>query len=193
MIEGATAGAKFRLEAGISNRIGRDLECEVRLFSDPLCSRVHAVVFTNEDGWWVRDEKSRNGTFLNGQKIDEARIVDGTHLRLGGTSFIFSETLVEREVSAAPLIAQTVILDRPILNQKSGTIALPTLSETHPEDLLALCDLCVQMLVSEGPDDVIRKALEGLHKATRASWAGFLWITDDGELKPKLVLPETDD
>ncbi|HUE71199.1 MAG TPA: FHA domain-containing protein [Pirellulaceae bacterium] len=69
MTSGARAGAHFILRAGEPTRIGRGLDCDVVL-SDPLSSRVHATVVYQDEGWFVRDAGSRNGTFVNGQKID---------------------------------------------------------------------------------------------------------------------------
>ena len=56
-------GRTFVLQAG-ENLIGRGPECLVVL-TDPLCSRVHAVLEEHDGRWQVRDQ-SRNGTFLNG-------------------------------------------------------------------------------------------------------------------------------
>ncbi|HAY79972.1 MAG TPA: FHA domain-containing protein, partial [Planctomycetaceae bacterium] len=44
------------------------MECQVVL-TDPLSSRIHATIHFGDDAWWVKDAESRNGTFLNGQKI----------------------------------------------------------------------------------------------------------------------------
>src|SRR5262245_3957507 len=71
MTVGPRAGMSQLLDSEQENRIGRDLECAITL-DDPLCSRVHATI--EEDGgvWRIRDEGSRNGTFVNDQKIDDA-------------------------------------------------------------------------------------------------------------------------
>ena len=41
----------------------------------------------------------------------------------------------------------------------------------------------------EDPDEVVRTALEMLLNRTGASVVGFLWLSDDGELKPKQLFP----
>ncbi len=74
------------------NRIGRGLDCHVVL-NDPLSSRVHAVVTSDATGsWFIRDAASRNGTFVNGQKVDEAQLIDGCHVKTGTTEFLFSQS-----------------------------------------------------------------------------------------------------
>src|SRR6185436_19823768 len=91
MTAGQRVGTQFHLVEGKQNRIGRGLECDV-ILADPLSSRVHAIVTCDEGDWWVRDSGSRNGTFVNGQKIDEARLTDGAVLKIGSTEFDFHQT-----------------------------------------------------------------------------------------------------
>ncbi|KRF20869.1 hypothetical protein ASG90_00085 [Nocardioides sp. Soil797] len=50
-------------------RIGRSTGCEVRLPPDPTISRVHAVITAGEQGLRISDADSRNGTFVNGERI----------------------------------------------------------------------------------------------------------------------------
>jgi len=40
----------------------------------------------------VRDAGSRNGTFVNEQKVDEAVLDEGHHLRVGSTEFSFHQS-----------------------------------------------------------------------------------------------------
>ena len=100
MNAGANAGARFELSKEEQNLLGRDWQCKVVL-NDPQCSRVHAEIFRDEDGWWVRDNQSSNGTQVNGQTIDQARLVEGTEIRIGGSTFTFSESQ-KKEAVAIP-------------------------------------------------------------------------------------------
>jgi FHA domain len=49
--------------------IGRANDCRVR-FYDPLVSRKHARVFNADETWQLQDLGSRNGTLVDGQRID---------------------------------------------------------------------------------------------------------------------------
>ena len=62
------------------------------MLSDPLSSRVHAIVQQREGAWLVRDAESRNGTYVNGQKTDEAQLLEGCHLKTGTTEFSFHQS-----------------------------------------------------------------------------------------------------
>lgn len=71
-----------------SARIGRGLECDVTL-NDPSVSRTHAVVDTVGAEPTVRDLGSTNGTFVNGARVEAARLRDGDELRFGNTRVAF--------------------------------------------------------------------------------------------------------
>ena len=73
---------------GGSTRIGRGPECDVTL-NDPSVSRAHAVVDTEGAEPTVRDLGSTNGTFVNGSRVQAARLRDGDELRIGNTRMQF--------------------------------------------------------------------------------------------------------
>ena len=62
------------------------------MLNDPLCSRVHATITFDKAGWRIRDAGSRNGTLVNGQKIDEAMLAEGHYVRIGSTEFTFHQS-----------------------------------------------------------------------------------------------------
>ncbi|HHQ49042.1 MAG TPA: FHA domain-containing protein, partial [Acidobacteria bacterium] len=66
--------------------IGRASHSDITV-PDRSLSRQHARIFRDDDGWWVEDLGSRNGTLLNGQPLVDgpARIAPGDTLGLGST------------------------------------------------------------------------------------------------------------
>jgi len=62
--------------------LGRDPGCDVVL-NDTKCSRRHAVLEDGPEGLFVRDRGSANGVYVNGRRVDEARLRPGDTLRLG--------------------------------------------------------------------------------------------------------------
>jgi len=76
--------------------IGRSPACEVRFQSDSEVSRVHAELERVGDGWIVSDDGlSRNGTYVNGERIVGRRLLhDGDTVRLGHSSATFRQPLV---------------------------------------------------------------------------------------------------
>jgi FHA domain/Domain of unknown function (DUF1707) len=64
--------------------LGRSRRCDV-LLDDDTVSRVHAELRRGDDGWYLRDLSSSNGTFVAGRPIARAeRVVAGERIHLGG-------------------------------------------------------------------------------------------------------------
>jgi two-component system response regulator HydG len=191
MTVGPREGTQFVLAEGKQNRIGRGLDCDV-ILADPLSSRVHAIVLFEDGGWFVRDAGSRNGTYVNNQKIDEARLMAGCVLKVGSTEFEFHESPTKPSDTNRFDHTQTVIHDRSVLQAEEpaefGVEALRDEERAH--DFLTLHQLSMKLLGCTQPDEVVRVSLELLRERVRASVVGFLWASDDGQLKPKLVIPE---
>lgn len=67
--------------------IGRALECYISIL-EPGLSRKHAELELDGDGIVLRDLGSVNGTYVNGEKIDEARLKDGDRMQFERIKFI---------------------------------------------------------------------------------------------------------
>jgi hypothetical protein len=63
-------------------RIGRSLAADIR-FDDPTVSRRHALVVRQPDGVRVLDDRSLNGVFVNGERIEWRALRDGDELVIG--------------------------------------------------------------------------------------------------------------
>ena len=69
--------------------IGRESTCNI-VVSDPNASRRHAELRTNGKGvWTITDMGSTNGTYLNGEQITSAVLVDGDRITVGTTDLVF--------------------------------------------------------------------------------------------------------
>ena len=55
---------------------------------DPTVSRLHGELEVREDGVWVRDLGSRNGTFVDGLQVTGARVPDKSRVRFGSTDLV---------------------------------------------------------------------------------------------------------
>ncbi|MEW6027594.1 MAG: FHA domain-containing protein, partial [Planctomycetota bacterium] len=84
--------------------IGRDAKNNLVLNGDVKCSRHHAEIFTNDNQYFIRDLKSRNGTSVNGIKLNPTaegegeKLINGSTLVVGGSTFEF----VSEEPDSAP-------------------------------------------------------------------------------------------
>jgi predicted component of type VI protein secretion system len=67
--------------------IGRDEECHLRPRSDAI-SRRHCVIAVSEGGVVLRDLGSKNGTYVNGQRVEGTCVLQaGDHLQVGPLQF----------------------------------------------------------------------------------------------------------
>jgi hypothetical protein len=77
---GGRAGEVFALESP-EITIGRSPDCGIFL-DDVTVSRRHAVL-RRQDGYWIEDQGSLNGTFLNRKRIESAQLSDGDEVQIG--------------------------------------------------------------------------------------------------------------
>lgn len=63
-------------------RVGRSLAADVR-FDDPTVSRRHALIVRQADGVRVLDDRSLNGVFVNGDRVEWQELRDGDEIVVG--------------------------------------------------------------------------------------------------------------
>jgi hypothetical protein len=63
-------------------RVGRSLAADVR-FDDPTVSRRHALIVRQPDGVRVLDDRSLNGVFVNGERVEWRVLADGDEIVVG--------------------------------------------------------------------------------------------------------------
>lgn len=85
--KGKLAGKTYKLhEDGFS--IGRGRENDMQL-SDASISRKHARLRYAEGNWFIQDQNSKTGIFVNGKKVQAIRLNSGDHIKIGENTFIF--------------------------------------------------------------------------------------------------------
>lgn len=85
---GALAGKRVRILKG--GLLGRGPQCQL-VIPDPAVSRVHARLFYAQGRWYIQDQGSRSGTFINDRRISRAPLQHNDTVRLGRSSFVFRE------------------------------------------------------------------------------------------------------
>ena len=77
---GGRAGETFHPEG--ETTIGRSPDCGIFL-DDVTVSRKHAVLTERDDGFFIADQGSLNGTFVNRKRVESALLEDGDELQIG--------------------------------------------------------------------------------------------------------------
>jgi pSer/pThr/pTyr-binding forkhead associated (FHA) protein len=75
-------------------RIGRSLAADVR-FDDPTVSRRHALVVRQADGVRLLDDRSLNGVFVNGARVEGRALQDGDEIVVGRYRLMFVRVAAE--------------------------------------------------------------------------------------------------
>ena len=79
---GGRAGEHFTLKADRTT-FGRSPDCDIFL-DDVTVSRQHAVLVERDGAFFIEDQGSLNGTFVNRRRIDSAaRLQDGDEVQVG--------------------------------------------------------------------------------------------------------------
>lgn len=81
--------------------IGRDPRCDVVL-ADPMVSARHAQIAPSPSGYWLTDLGSTNGTFVNGQRVQQVLLRPGDQIRVGATWVRLGAPEISGQVAHAP-------------------------------------------------------------------------------------------
>lgn len=131
--------------------LGRSRSCDLTL-QTPDASRRHAEIVGVGDGWLLRDLGSTNGTYLNGERIEEHQISPGDRIEIGGdlVTFCIVDPALDGGEPGAGDQAQTVLRERPAL----GECVTGDLAEIPPYAVLQMLELGVKsgLLELDTPD-----------------------------------------
>jgi class 3 adenylate cyclase len=84
VVDGVCGGTAFFVPH-VPSVLGRSPDCHLQV-ADPWISSMHALFERRGEELWVVDLESRNGTFVDDERVREAAIVAGSRLRFGKTS-----------------------------------------------------------------------------------------------------------
>jgi len=79
--QGPEIGTRYSV-VGEQTTLGRVPDCDIQL-DDFTVSRQHAVVVRQGSAWLIRDLGSLNGTYVNGERVEEAALTQGDDVQIG--------------------------------------------------------------------------------------------------------------
>jgi pSer/pThr/pTyr-binding forkhead associated (FHA) protein len=86
-----SADATFRLKSGAVKTVGRAPRADFVL-DVALVSRLHCRLTASDDKLEVVDLKSTNGTFVNDERVEKAKLTTGDRLRIGRVELTIRST-----------------------------------------------------------------------------------------------------
>jgi predicted component of type VI protein secretion system len=117
--------------------VGKSSTNLVSLNHDSTVSRIHAVLENLGFAWSIRDVGSRNGTYVNGEKLSAERVLrSGDELRVGKSRIVFWEVKEGDETTAGDATISVAPTQPP-----------PHLTRRELEVLVVMC----RPLVSDDP------------------------------------------
>jgi pSer/pThr/pTyr-binding forkhead associated (FHA) protein len=102
-----------KLPARGSIVLGRSRTCDLALPSADA-SRRHAEILGTRKGFRLRDLGSTNGTFVNGERIEQHQLRPGDRIQIGGSTITFCRVEADVNGDRRAEEAKTVISARPL-------------------------------------------------------------------------------
>lgn len=167
------SGMVFELPHGVT-AFGRRSTNEIQI-NETRVSRSHCKIEGPEGGWMLSDLESKLGTFVNGRRVAQHRLLSGDQVRVGSEVFVFedpdqapvakpvavpqvrplSETAAEKLIPQA--VAEPVLIESPGRQRVRRAIIGLLLAA-----VVALAVAALLRYRRETPEKAVRKAAEML-------------------------------
>lgn len=191
-------GDVYPLQLGTRYKLGRAPTNKLTL-QDDLCSREHAEVFPDGEGWCVRDLASLNGTHVNGEQVRAERSLRPLdEVRVGRTRLVFVEQLTQLPTSAkgdSPRIdkadgleirkrlAQTRYQPEPTLQADEDTVT--DQQRVPPQQAVSvLYRLALDMAGATNPTELCELVVDAVFRATPSEVVAVLALKDGKDPEP---------
>lgn len=144
LLSGSLAGQVFRLKHG-ETLLGRAPDAGIRLENEGV-SRHHAKILMDADNQCIlKDLASTNGTFINGEKIDERELVDGDRIQLGAKAMLkfgfqdsFEEDFQKRQYESATRDPLTACYNKRFFMERFTSEVAFTVRQNKPLSLVMI-------------------------------------------------------
>lgn len=172
---GAEAAERILIRSHLT-LIGRSGECDIRVVGETV-SRIHCAVRRVQTGYMIED-RSRNGTWINGQRTTNGLLRDGDVIRIGPhhlqvelTTARSTGPLPARETGSAPL--------RPVSRALRRT---PQIFVRGLEEGVTLCLTTERITIGRRPGSDLRLEGEKVSRDHAEIWreGESFWLIDSG-------------
>jgi transcriptional regulator with PAS, ATPase and Fis domain len=102
IIHWAHPAVRFTVLGGGAIQLGRAGEGDCYL-PGSVVSRHHATIVPRDRAWWLEDQRSKNGTFLNGQRITSAPLHEQDVVRIGEWVGVVARVSAARVEARSPV------------------------------------------------------------------------------------------
>jgi sigma-B regulation protein RsbU (phosphoserine phosphatase) len=188
---GRASGTRYPLEQP-KIVLGRHPDCDIVTDSSAV-SRYHAKITGRDDGIYIEDIDSRNGTFVNEQRVEQPRRLRCDDVvRICDLIFVFHDEVTQGQILASGRDSTLLVDDE---RDKSSIRKTLDVSSRYSGDsisvnatvkLKAMVDLATQLGKAVGIEPVLSTLLDTLFHLFKQADRGFIvFRTADGHLVPK--------
>lgn len=193
VLQGPDKGRRFDLPDNEPQMIGRSSESLP--LSDQTISRRHAELTPEGDGrWYIRDLKSANGTFVNGVRVNDRRMLrPGDQIRTGASLIVFGED----NGSSSPIGIRVmkkgeidINVERTVeSNDDSMIMAVPEPSQAAETQLRVIYQLVALIGSVLDRQELLERVMDLIFEHFQAD-RGFILLSDADEPKepPKPIV-----
>ncbi len=201
VVNGICGGTVFFLP-DVPTVLGRSAECQVQI-ADPWISSMHAMFEKRGSQLWLVDLESRNGTWVNEHKVNEAPLAPGYRLRFGKTEVELREGLTPRPL--VPLLAEhgTIVRYLADMQAEARQAEEPEPKrDTDPSSrrhtgrgpasrrqIAVLNDIGRALVDAPDLDGALAKILHAVATAVRAERSTILLMDESGRMLPRATEP----
>ncbi len=199
----------YDLREGVPLIVGRAPTCDLPVF-DPTISRRHAEIISDGSALSLRDLGSSNGTFVNGAKVEKAKITVDDQLAFGKVSFklmsfgIPTPGTAQPIVTPRPPIGATIVRQMPVRDSAAAIQSLnepPTgrmtkqivsplsapPSDKSQQKLATLLEVSKGLTRAVDVDTILDKIVGYAYQTLEVDRVAILLLDTQGELVPKIA------
>ena len=199
----------FEIKPGAPQVVGRAMTSDIPVF-DPTISRRHAELAVEGDQVSVRDLGSSNGTFVNGNRVQEFRLASGDFVTFGKVRFQLKDlappaaaipTAPAKKEEKEPPPGATIVRQLPVRDSKGmlasalrtsdpAQVAMQTKtdSDRQAERLKTLLQVSTYFNAAKSVDALLSKIAESCFKVFDVDRVSILLGDSAEALVPKVAL-----
>ena len=190
VLKGPDQGRRFELPDDEPQQIGRS--SEALPLTDQTISRRHAELTPDGGRWYIADLKSANGSFVNGTRVGERRMLQpGDQIRCGNTVLVYGTDNKTASKSHGVRIGRKDEIDAHVettvdVNDDSMIMAVQDPTEAAVFNLNVIYELLGVIGSVTDPNDLLEKVMDLIFEYFQAD-RGFILLQENPEDKPQPV------
>jgi adenylate cyclase len=179
-----TGDRRFTLGVGATLVAGRDIACELPIL-DPGVSRRHVELRVDDDGVMLTDLASRNGTWINGARVQQAHAKPGDTINFGTLAFSLMNAT---DAGLRPAIS-TSALDgsATIIRERSVPTGDMAVTEVAGQRLSKLVRLAQRLGGLASVDALLPIVVDNLFRAFDADRVAIVLRAENGDLEIRVA------